>query len=875
MRPVKLVMSAFGPYSGRTEVDFSRIGEDGLFLITGDTGAGKTTVFDAISFALYGEGSGGRARRNAKSFRSDYASADTDTFVELEFTHRDGRYRVYRSPEYERKKQRGSGTTVRSAFAEMTDLVSGEVLSGRDAVNARINSVIGLTKDQFNQTVMIAQGDFLQILNAKSEDRKRLFQTIFNTVLYERIRDNLAERDKELSAKRDSCMERIKAVAAEISANDGYARREELEKSIADAGPTDTVLTEGKLLTEHDEKTVETLKKNEADAEKAFMEISAAKEEAVRLNGDFDRRDEALRETERIEARKDEIDLLKKKAAKAESAASVRIREEQLEAAAGRVRDNEREKENDSERKRQTSEALKDAETELVEARSTAKLAPQLRKRSEELTEASSVLIRLSDISKRRLSAENRLRSGTAVLREKSEAYMRAKEGFFRDQYGVIASALEEGTPCPVCGSTEHPSPAMLTGEGVSQAEMQAAEKERDEADKDLNEAEKALAEIKAAEKQHIQRLKDLSVSETDDPSSLAAEARRLSKEADEAEKALSSNEELVKKLSSEYERASAQYESAVKAGEALKDMLSEAERSFKSSLSEAGFAGPEEYRSSYLGPEKIGQMREEAERYDRDRISAAARLEELNSRLKGRERADIEKLEAVLDESAERRAAARAEFTAEHSRAERNARALSMLLSLFEEYAGCRDEWSIVNDLYSSVAGRKSSPRGRISFEAYVQQYYFKRVVAAANNRLRDLTEGMFTLRCRQEAMDQRSQGGLDLDVLDRETGQWRDVSTLSGGESFMASLSLALGLSDVVQSENGGIRLDSMFIDEGFGTLSEGALRQAMGMLTRLADGKRLIGVITHVPEFRDRIEKQLIVTKRSTGSVLEIRT
>ena len=267
--------------------------------------------------------------------------------------------------------------------------------------------------------------------------------------------------------------------------------------------------------------------------------------------------------------------------------------------------------------------------------------------------------------------------------------------------------------------------------------------------------------------------------------------------------------------------------------------------------------------------------MRAVAEKYDRDRISAAAKLEELNSRLKGRERADIEKIEAVLDESAERRAAARAEFTAEQSRAERNARALSMLRSLFEEYAGCRDEWSIVNDLYSSVAGRKSSPRGKISFEAYVQQYYFKRVVAAANNRLRDLTEGMFTLRCRQEAMDQRSQGGLDLDVLDRETGQWRDVSTLSGGESFMASLSLALGLSDVVQSENGGIRLDSMFIDEGFGTLSEGALRQAMGMLTRLADGKRLIGVITHVPEFRDRIEKQLIVTKRSTGSVLEIRT
>ena len=197
-----------------------------------------------------------------------------------------------------------------------------------------------------------------------------------------------------------------------------------------------------------------------------------------------------------------------------------------------------------------------------------------------------------------------------------------------------------------------------------------------------------------------------------------------------------------------------------------------------------------------------------------------------------------------------------------------------SRLKPLTEQRAAAAVYEAQVRDLYQTVSGQQTG-QVKLSFEAYVQQYYFKRVVAAANNRLRDLTEGMFTLRCRQEAMDQRSQGGLDLDVLDRETGQWRDVSTLSGGESFMASLSLALGLSDVVQSENGGIRLDSMFIDEGFGTLSEGALRQAMGMLTRLADGKRLIGVITHVPEFRDRIEKQLIVTKRSTGSVLEIRT
>ena len=336
----------------------------------------------------------------------------------------------------------------------------------------------------------------------------------------------------------------------------------------------------------------------------------------------------------------------------------------------------------------------------------------------------------------------------------------------------------------------------------------------------------------------------------------------------------LESAEKAVKELSAEHERDAALHESRVRMRSELEGAFSEAQQAYLSAISEAGFVSEEEYLSFRMGAEETDEIRSEIEEYDRQKTVVGARLEELRSRLNGMERLDTAELDARLAEAMEKRTEIRSRLSAAESRKDRNASALASLKQSFSEYAVCREEWAVVNDLYQSVAGLKRSARGRISFEAYVQQYYFKRVVAEANKRLSDLTEGMFTLRCKQEAMSLKSQGGLDLDVLDRETGQWRDVSTLSGGESFMASLSLALGLSDVVQSENGGIRLDSMFIDEGFGTLSEGALRQAMGMLNRLADGKRLIGVITHVPEFRERIDKQIIVTKRSTGSELEIR-
>ena len=194
MRPCKLVMSAFGPFARSTELDFEIIGSEGLFLITGDTGAGKTSIFDAICFALYGESSGNQGR-TSKSFRSDYASDDTETTVEFTFRHKGNLYKVFRRAEYTRKKYKGEGTVKVPGQAELTDFQTGKIVSGITNVNSAVKDLIGLNKDQFNQTVMIAQGEFLKILNAKSDDRKRLFQTIFKTGIYEELKDRLYEKN--------------------------------------------------------------------------------------------------------------------------------------------------------------------------------------------------------------------------------------------------------------------------------------------------------------------------------------------------------------------------------------------------------------------------------------------------------------------------------------------------------------------------------------------------------------------------------------------------------------------------------------------------------------------------------------------------------
>ena len=446
------------------------------------------------------------------------------------------------------------------------------------------------------------------------------------------------------------------------------------------------------------------------------------------------------------------------------------------------------------------------------------------------------------------------------------------RQAYYRSQSGLLARSLREGEPCPVCGSIHHPAPAALQEGGATQEQFQAADDQRKLLEQQVQKISSRTAAARAALETLQRTLQSEGIGEEDTEQSV----RRRMKEADAAARKIREIAEQAEnqrqQCQSRLERAAALLDASLKKAGELEEEAARLEREFAEGLARQGFEAEADYRAACLPAEEAERLDAAIRRYEEAKKSLNDRIGERETQLKGRVRADIE---ALLQQQKN--------LTEQYRQAQERSRSCDRRLTLHQEAGKAirraaeqkkahAEEWAVLDDLYRAMSGQLSQ-KVKITFETYVQQYYFKQVVAAANKRLTRMTDGMFVLRLKEEARDRRSQSGLDLDVLDRATGQWRDVSTLSGGESFLASLSLALGLSDVVQSESGGVRLEAMFIDEGFGTLDENALRNAMALLSSLADGNRMIGVISHMPELRERIDKKIVVHKKLTGSQIEL--
>lgn len=874
MRPCRLTMSAFGPYSGLTELDFDVLGKEGLFLITGDTGAGKTTIFDAISFALYGEGSGGAERRASKSFRSDYAAPDRETWVEFTFTHRGREYRIKRAPEYERAKQRGEGTTRQEAYAEFECRETGELITRIAAVNARVAELTGLTRTQFAQTVMIAQGDFLKILNARSDERKKLFQHIFNTGVFADIQQRL----KDMNAGCESELSRLDTAAetelARLTHDADFSREAETDALRGDVRAADKLIPVLRARQEERRARIESARagheRAEREAEKLTDALSRAKliqnqrqeletleKELAQSEADAGARKEreALLERAKRAARLDGAELLLRR-----SAADAKTTRASLAAA--------REARLAGERERGESAArLERAERELEESGAKREA---LRTRAEAMPLAERLAAARAEYAVQQKAVTGCLEASRKLDAE----YTRAREGFYASQAGLLALTLEAGRPCPVCGSTEHPLPARPGAQTVTREELERVDKARKTAEERLRRASESAQQQRTAVEKDTERLAALGFAPDTDMTTLSEECSRLRREIEHAESEAKAARAENERIAAASARASAAEEEAKKSLEQQERALAERRKEFAAQLREQGFESAEEYAAAKLTVAQADAMEAELRAAQMRERSLRDRAKALEEKLAGAEDTSVDGLARKLDAA---RAAARSAAAAETALTAAQAvdeSAIARLSKIVEERAAAQHRWAVVNEVYATVSGQISQ-RAKLSFETYVQQYYFKQVIAAANKRLTVLTDGMFILRCKEGAKNMRSQSGLDLDVLDRSTGLWRDVSTLSGGESFMASLALALGLSDVVQSRSGGVRLDAMFIDEGFGSLDENALRQAMEVLTRLAGGKRLVGVISHMPELKERIERKVIVTKTVSGSKLRVET
>lgn len=867
MKPIKLTLCAFGPFAGRTEVDFNALGAGEVFLITGDTGAGKTTLFDGISFALYGAASGGRARRSSRGFRSDYAPADCETFAELTFEQRGECYTIRRSPEYERKKQRGSGTTRQAAQVELTCGSTGEVITRTDEADARIREIIGLTQEQFAQTVMLPQGDFMKILHARSDERKALLQKLFDTGLFAALQEDLRAENSACEAQVGRLTEEIRREQQNVAAT-GEADVDELRQT-QDAARA-IALLEGLIRREKAVLTSERAALEEEEkAARALRREIAAGEQQERLHAQYAaaqaRKRELEKERVRMEANAGRVRLAER--ALQLQGAYERRREKETELAAARQAFAAAQAQAEDLRA-----ALPQSERTLEQARREQEQGGALLLEAARLEEAAALLREAAKLAAVRQTLETQVAQHYEESRRADEEYARVKEGYFRSQSGLLAQQLEEGRPCPVCGSLSHPAPAELGEGAVTERRFNAAEADRREAEDRLRAAQADRKQNEEKRRDVERRLRQSGLAAEISPAQAQEKADALRAKKEQRDAAFRQAQQECASLTTRLTEAETRCAEGRARLAELEAARHDLERRWTEALARQDFAREEDFLAALLPEETLERLRGELAAYREEARSLGDRLRELEEQLRGQEDIDLGACRAALagGEAHIRelnRRTARGESALENDRA-----VLARLRRAAGEKERLTARWSAVQALYRSVAGQVPG-KVKISFETYVQQYYFKQIVAAANKRLTVLTEGQYTLRCKAEARDMRSQAGLDLEVLDRSTALWRDVSTLSGGESFMAALALALGLSDVVQDRSGGVRLDCMFIDEGFGSLDENAVRQAMELLSQLADGRRMIGVISHVSELKERIERKIIVQKTPTGSRLRI--
>lgn len=1084
MKPIQLTMQAFGSYGKKTVIDFTKPDQN-LFLITGDTGAGKSTIFDAIVFALYGEASSVVNKKNGTELQSQFSENSVEPFVELVFLEREGsedvHYTVRRVPKHIRPLKRGTG------FKEESGSVSLIMPDGMEypskETDKKLEEIVGLTKGQFMQVAMIAQGEFMALLRAKSDEKKVIFRRLFNTELYQDIVDELAKRRKDKQGKiaqiKTACQTEVGHIivpGTEISEKTETGAAEKAD----DAAETDDSCSRKIHLKDLKDRILKSERLSLADMEALLQELQRtceqlkekvkhSEERRNQLNQDYLERRDASAKAEQLQERFKELDLAERELAECEKEKNLvgkwQLLTGQIEAAWDvqavwqRYQDVKQQLE-------ATEKALKSHEQALPEAEENygqSKKALQQAKAAQEqaLTEYSKILERvekdlksfakiaaskqaaaeagkmaeaasrqekeaadslnlleeqekqwqqqaekLSDTDSRaaillgqqreirdmaenlknwqreeencyrqRQTAENAqtayIQAQDIYIRE-NEVYTQASSAFFDAQAGILAKKLQPGQPCPVCGSVEHPHPHQMERASLTKEELdvlaQKLQKLQKQREKKSNQAGAAAAALEASERSCHQMGEQLyrkaqaydnggkncetvDANDAFDSQWLAKQLKRWQREWQDRDSQLQNDrknllllkrlmEDAVskkKELSEKKEKAGQQlskikvrlaaaeaalenmetstyYESETTAREILKkasEKKSDSDRNYKCCEKAEQEDGNRKERTE----ERIHQLRQSlpsqqeacSERKtayeqimenrqltetqwqsltkhytkeDRQRLAeqinrwqekkiAAERLKEASEAAIG----DCMKpdMEQLLLQQNEAEAAWKKEQEVYDRYTEiykTNLKVYEALMPKMNERSRIMEEHRRLDDLYNLLAGKVTG--SRMDIETYVQRYYLERILYAANRRFLEMSAGQFELRmCDITKAGEGRNRGLDLMVYSNVTGKEREVRTLSGGESFMAALSLALGMADQIQQSSSAIHLDMMFIDEGFGSLDSHSRDQAVRVLQQMAGGSKLIGIISHVSELKQEIEDQLIVSKNEDGS------
>ncbi len=912
MRPMNLTMSAFGPYAGQTTVDFSALGTTGLYLITGDTGAGKTTIFDAITYALYGEASG--ESRESSMLRSKYAAAETPTFVELTFTNGGRTYTVRRNPEYTRPKTRGTGTTVQKADAELT-MPDGRVITKARDVTATVTDIVGVDREQFARIAMIAQGEFRKLLLAQTDERKAIFRQIFHTERYQALQNRLKEEAAALDRQCGELETGLRQAAGSI--------RCDAPETLPDALDTDALLAALDTLLHADEAALTQAQaergQTEAQREQVLADlgraealetarIKLAEAEAAWTQADTDAR-EAQTALDTATASQPEIQSRRQSILRLEDALR---RYEQLDAQraladAERKRLAQKRSDLDAARTRTNAAAqtLETARGKLAEQPKLAVAAAQAKHTQDAAAQRCTQLAALETQQKQCAALETALNDAQAAyLKADADAqaalahYSAQNRAYLDAQAGILARTLVPGQPCPVCGATEHPCPAAAPEQTPDAAALKRALSDSDRAQKAAAERSAQAAGLRGQLAAVREALETACAALTPplDPDTLAdtlpvlraaaaRDAEALAAEHTAQQQALTALQTLEAGLPAQeaaLRQQQADMQDRAQEISALAarcaELDAEAERRAQELPHENRAAAQRALDETRTQCEALQQALDTA----RARSSAAqaalagltGKRDALRAQLQTAPPADIAALRARRDTLTARAEQLQKQINTCAARLEQNRAARTAIDTQRQQHAAVRARWQWVHALAATANGAVPG-KEKIMLETYIQTAYFDRILGRANTRLLIMSGGQYELRRCARAGDNRSQTGLELEVIDHYNGTARSVKTLSGGETFAASLSLALGLSDEVQATAGGVQLEAMFVDEGFGSLDSEALQQALAALVGVSGGSRIVGIISHVAELKDRIDRQIIVTKdRSGGSRVQIQ-
>lgn len=938
MRPINITISAFGPYKDQVYIDFTQFDNNGIFLITGDTGSGKTTIFDAICFALFGIASG--SNRGKNSFRSDFADDDVKTFVILEFMHKNISYKVTRSLGYIRKKKRGEGYTQVNGDASCEYLDN--VITGDKHVTDKCEEILGINSSQFKQISMIAQGEFLKLLLAKPNDRADIFRKIFDTYIYRDISDSLKRKYLDVKSEYEKVGMVIDNLKESLIIDDDIILNDVSIKELFDV--ISKVICKDKAKEDK-------LEEDKTNILNKIQNITNDISNANLINDSFDKYETANMSLKIILEEKDDIDnkrLIVNK--NKEIINKVMPYYNEVLRLDNLIKDKNSDLVNNKKLYSEVEQKYTDVLDEYNNLNLSRKKIDTLKLDLSKLENMLPLFLELDSLNKELMNKKNiynllELEALNNLLKlvdnnkklnddylEKKAFLLKIKNKYNRlssdynlmynkfidSQAGIIAKDLKDNCPCPVCGSLDHPNPASLDSEYISKDELDLIKEKLDNCQVELDKSSKEVNSLGQKLDISNNEVKDIDVNEL--YSKLDSYANVNNKDIDVSKYNINDivkdisyieasidnkrtlindddTEELVNekisKVSLEIDNINKyinditrKYEDLLSKKTSLESVIDVisveldklhndrkvAFSKYSNSYKELGYELEKDYLSVKLDDEICASYELEVSNYNKKVDDLNSRLNTLSEVIKDKERIDINSLKEKKCQMDNELSEIELSLKSAHSKYSNNKIVYDKLGSVYKKYKKIEEELAIYEDL-SNTANGNIKGKNKLEFEQYVQASYFDNVLVSANKRFSYMTDSRYLLSRKVEANKVSDKLGLELEVIDNYTGKRREITSLSGGESFKASLSLALGMSDVIQSYSGGVVVDTMFIDEGFGSLDNDSLETAMNAILMLSNSDKLIGIISHVDELKDRIDKKIVVKKTNCGSSVSV--